>query len=307
MGLLQKATEQSSNTPIIRENKFPEIENKLKKIKDQIEFYPTLFQELVNLFSIEKGALLIRDGEVFTLSSVIGYDETTKNRLRLSVTELNTYKNSNDIYQLEHYFSIREFVMIKDLQLLKFINNEKVEGILLITEHSTQSKPLLTEMINYTKKLEKFFGDNPLNKLKTVEIQNIDIKQSVMSYLQEIKTTDNRIIIIKLNLDNLISELIDKNTLSTSSSIKTSAIKILSSFAKNRGRVFQIYNNNILLTLLDANCTTNIVVVQQQISAAFKSIFSNKLQSVDLGFESLIWKNNSLDIILDHFIQDAVN
>lgn len=307
MGLLQKATEQTSNTPLIRGNKFPEIKDKLFKIKNRIEFYPVLFQELVSLFTIEKGALLIRDGEIFTLSAIVGYDETTKNRLRINLDEYNSFNETKNKEIFKVYFSIREFVTIGKIQLIPFTNNDKIEGLLLITEYATQKSPLTSEIIEYTKQLELFFGENPLNRLKDVETQSSDIKASITTYLQKVKNADNRVVIIKLNLNNLINALVDGNTLSTSSSIKNSAIKILSSFSKNRGRVFQIYNNDILLTLLDKNGSTNVMVVQQQINSAFKSIFSNKLSGIDLNFESLIWKNNSLDTILNHFIQDAIN
>lgn len=307
MGLLQKAKEQTSNTPSIREVKFPEIKDKLVEIKNRIEFYPVLFRELVNLFAIEKGALLIRDGEIFTLSAIVGYDETTKNRLRLSVEEYNSFVEKGDNEILKVYFSIREFVTIRKIQIIPFTNNNRVEGLLLISEYTTQKSPLTTEIQQYTEQLEIFFGENPLSKLKDVETQSSDIKESITTYLQKMKNENNRIFIIKLNLNNLINALVDGNTLSTSSSIKTSAIKLLSSFSKNRGRVFQIYNNDILLTLLDKNESTNIMVVQQQINSAFKSIFSNKLNGIDLSFESLIWKNNSLETILDHFIQNAPN
>lgn len=307
MGLLQKATEHTEHTPSIRENRFPEIKEKLVKIKNRIEFYPVLFKELAELLAIEKGSLLIRDGEMFTLSAIVGYDETTKNRLRMSVNEYEEYVEKDDNRVIQKYFSIREFVTINQIHIVPFTNNGRVEGLLLVTEYKTQRTPKASEIREYTKELETLFGENPLQKLKNIETQSSDIKESITVYLQKIKNSENRVIILKLSLDNLIKALIDGNDFSTRSSIKNSAVKILSSFAKNRGRVFQLYNNDILITLLDKNGSTNVTVVQQQINSAFKSIFSNKLSGVDHNFESLIWKNNSLDTILDHFIQDAVN
>lgn len=307
MGLLQKAAEQTSHSPETRKSNFPEIKKRLLQIKHRIEFYPTLFKELVDLFAIEKGALLIREGEIFTLSAIIGFDETTKNRLRMNIDEYILFSTTGKNEILQKYFSIREFVTIEQIQLVPFTNKNNIEGILLVTDYKTQKIPLLEEINMYAQQLEQFFNDNPLLRLKNAEVQSSNIKESITSYLQKIKNADNRVILLKLNLNDLISKIRENDSFSTSSNISNSAIRILSSFSKNRGRVFSIYNNEILITLLDKSGSMNIMVIQQQISSAFKSIFSNTLNGIDLNFESLIWKNNSLETILDHFIQDEVN
>lgn len=305
MGLLQKATEQNLNSPQIRKDKFVGIQERLLRVKDTIEFYPAIFEELVSLFSIEKGALLIKEGNIFSLSSIVGYDETTKYRLRLSNEEYKEFEDTGDIEILQKYFSIREFVTTKNIYIIPFINNNIIQGLLLITEYKTELPPELEEVKKYAKQLEQLFGGNPLSRFKDVESQNSDIKEGITSYLQKVKNSENRVIFIKLNLNNLLDKFKESDSLSTTSSIKNSALKMLTSFSKNRGKVFQLYNNDMLLTLLDKQNTTNIMIIQQQINAAFKTIFSNKLGSVDLNFESLIWKSNSLETILDHFIQDA--
>ncbi len=305
MGLLQKATEQNLNSPKLRQDKFVGVKERLLKVKDTIEFYPSIFKELVDLFSIEKGALLVKEGNIFSLSSIIGYDETTKHRLRMSSDEYFKFDNTGDIDILQKYFSIREFVTTKNIYIMPFINNNVIQSLLLITEFKTELPPDLEEVKSYTKKLEDLFGENPLHRLKDADTQNSDIKEGITSYLQKVKNSDNRVIFLKLNLNSLLAKFKESDSLSTTSSIKNSALKMLTSFSKNRGKVFQLYNNDMLLTLLDRQNTTNIMIIQQQINAAFKTIFSNKLGSVDLCFESLIWKNNSLETILDHFIQDV--
>ncbi|MGL1892556.1 MAG: hypothetical protein OCD02_13080 [Spirochaetaceae bacterium] len=304
MGLLQKATDQNTNSPEIRRNSFQVIKKNLSELKNTIEFYPAVFKELVTLFSIEKGALLVKENGMFTLSSIIGLDFTTKNRLRMSEIEYEKFVANSDKKILQKYFSIREFVTIKDTIIVPFSNTGTTDALLLITEFKTEKYPTIDEMKSYIGELSEFLGANPFHRLQNIDDQSNNIKESITSYVQKIKNSQNRIIFLKLNLSNLLKTFKETDSLSTSSSIKNSAVKILTSFSKNRGRVFQLYNNDILLTLLDKKETTNIIVVQQQIGAAFKSIFSNKLDSVDLNYESLIWKNNSLDTILDHFIQD---
>lgn len=305
MGLLQKATEQNLNSPKLRQDNFVGVKERLLKVKDKIELYPSVFKELVDLFSIEKGALLVKEGNIFSLSSIVGYDETTKHRLRISSDEYDRFDKTGEIDILQKYFSIREFVTTKKIYIMPFINNNIIQSLLLITEFKTELPPDIKEVKKYTKELENLFGENPLHRLKDVDTQNSDIKEGITNYLQKVKNSDNRVIFLKLNLNSLLAKFKESDSLSTTSSIKNSALKMLTSFSKNRGKVFQLYNNDMLLTLLDRQNTTNIMIIQQQINAAFKTIFSNKLDSVDLSFESLIWKNNSLDTILDHFIQDA--
>ncbi|OQY37476.1 MAG: hypothetical protein B6229_08405 [Spirochaetaceae bacterium 4572_7] len=305
MGLLQKAKEQTASSPEIRRDIYPKIRERLSLVQNKIEFYPILFRELIPLFSIEKGALLIRDGDNYMPSSIIGYDETTGNRLRITHKEFNTFNNDKKLENIQKYFSIREFVTISDITIIPFENKNEVKGLILISEFSSENHPTTKELFSYVKKIEDLWEENPFEKLKQMDAPSRDIKESISSFVQRIKNSKNRIIFLKLNLSDLLEKLRKDNSLLTNSSIKNSAIKILSSFVQKRGKVFQLVNNDILITLLDNQGTISITVIQQQINAAFKSIFSNKLNSVDLNYESLIWKDNSIDTILDHFIPDA--
>lgn len=307
MGLLQKAAEQETNSPQIRESLFSEVERRLLKLRHTIEFYPALFKEFTKLFNIEKGALLIKEGDIFTLSSIIGYDETTKNRLRLSLNEYNEFKETNDNNILRKYYSIREFITINEIIITPFINNGILYALLISTDYSTEKKPESVEILNYAKTLSKYINENPLDKLKIEKSIINETKEEIANYLQKIKNSENKIVFIKLNLSDLIVKMQENDEHSTISSIKNSALRILHSFANTQGKVFQLKNNDILLTITDNTGSANIMIIQHQINSAFKSIFSNKLSILDLGFETLVWKNNSLDTILDHFIHDDTN
>lgn len=307
MGLLQKANEQNSNTPQIRQEKFPEIKEKLHRIRKTINFHPTLFKELIELFSINKGALLVRDGINFTLSSITGYDETTKNRLRLTIDEYSEYQKNNDLTLLQRYFSIREFKTINKVTILPIYNDSKIDGLLLISDFKTESSPLEEELQGYIKELEELWRENPIIRLKEVENQGGDTQLSIKSFVQSIKSAENRVIFLKLDLNIILKKLISKNPNTTLSSMKNTLIKILTSFIKKRGRVFQLSNNQILLALLDRQKNINVTVIQQQITSTFISVFSKEIDSVNLNFENLIWEENSLNTILNHFIPDEVS
>lgn len=307
MGLLQKASEHNLNSPQQREVNFLQLKEGLTNITKTIDFYPNLFKSLTKLLSIEKGALLIKEGEIFSLSSIIGFDETTKNRLRVSSIEFDNYMESGNIDIFQKYLSIREFVTTKQVLLYPLFNKKNPKALLLITEFKIEKAPDGKEIEFYLSEIGKISQDNPIHRMQGTVLHSNNVKSSIRSYLQTVKNSENRVIFIKLNLSNLLLKFKEDNSLSTESSITNGALKMLTSFTKNRGRVFQLYNNDILLTLLDKKNSINIMVVQQQIDAAFKTVYSNRLNSVNFNYESLIWNNNSLDTILDHFIQDDIN
>lgn len=307
MGLLQKAHDHSSNSPQIRREKFPVIKARLLKINNTINFHPALFKELVTLFSIEKGALLLRDGDNFTLSSIVGYDETTSHRLRFTKKEYKEYLQNSDISKFQRYFSIREFKTLNNVLLIPFRSNNVVEGLLLISEFSTEKHPEYEELTSYAQELETLWTANPLNRLQNTDTQSSDIKESITSFVQRIKNSSNRVIFLKMNLKDLVLKIKETDSLSTDTSIRNNAMKVLTSFTNKRGRVFQLSGNQIMVILLDKQCSINATVIQQQITSAFNSIFSRSIESLDLSFENLIWKDNSLDTILDHFIPDGSN
>ena len=52
-------------------------------------------------------------------------------------------------------------------------------------------------------------------------------------------------------MNNLIKQIKEMDNFAVNSNIINSAIKMLTSFTKDRGRVYQLYNNDILITLID--------------------------------------------------------
>lgn len=301
MGLLQKANEKKSySTENIEEN-FLSLYNKLERQKNHLEFYPLMFRELVKMFSIEKGALLLKEGTKFNLTSLTGYDETTKNRLRLDEQELKNYLSSGEIQIVKKYFSIREAVTLEHLDILTLKRDREIMGILLISQFKLITPPNIQELQGYCNRIEKLIGDNPLQRLKRSSEVTLEVKDKIVSYSQSVKNADNRIVFIKLNTTNILDKLDDSMT--TASSIGANINKLLNSFIGNRGRVFQINNKEIILAILDINNNINISIIQQQILSALKSIFSKDLGNVDLGFETLIWKDKALDLILEHLVE----
>lgn len=303
MGLLQKAKDQTANSSQNREKKFGFILEKLEAYVSKIEFYPMLFKELINLFGIEKGALLIKEDNKYILNSIIGYDETTKNRLRLDEEELENFLVKQDIKSLEKYFSIRETVTLEKIDILTFKNGDEAVGLLLISRYRTLSTPSTTEMQHYCTKLEHLWKVNPLNKFKKVSNPTLEIKDNIISYSHSVKNSQNRLIFIKFSINEVLEKLTAKDSLITQSSIVSNINKMLKSFINKRGEVFQLNNYEILLAILDKNQFVNASVIQQQIMSAFKTVFSNSLENIDLNFETLIWKDKPLDNIIDHLTE----
>lgn len=303
MGLLQKAKEKKSYSIESREEKFESLYRKLDNYKNHIEFYPLMFRELVKLFAIDKGALLLKEGNRYNLTSLTGYDETTKNRLRLEESELNSFLDDRDLSKLKKYFSIRESVTLEKVDILTIKRERNIVGIILISQYKLLTQPNISELQSCCDQLEDLLIENPLQKLKSSSELSLEVKDRIVSYSQRVKNADNRIIFIKMNTIDIINKLTLEDKMTTSSSINSNINKLLNSFIGERGKVFQINSKDIILAILDKSNNINISIIQQQILSALKSVFSKDLGSVNLGFESLIWKDKALDLILEHLIE----
>lgn len=303
MGLLQKAKEKKSYSIESREEKFQALYRKLDKYKSHIEFYPLMFRELVKLFSIDKGALLLKEGNRYNLTSITGYDETTKNRLRLTEDELNSFFEDKNLSKIKKYFSIRESVTLEDIDILTINRGSTIVGVILISQYKLLTPPNSVELQKYCDKLENLLIDNPLQKLKDSSELSLEVRERIVSYSQRVKNADNRIIFIKMNTVNIVNRLTREDSMTTASSISSNINKLLNSFIGERGKVFQVNSKDIVLAILDKSQNINISIIQQQILSALKSVFSRDLGNVDLGFESLIWKDKALDLILEHLIE----
>jgi hypothetical protein len=301
MGLLQKANEKNDYSIENREEDFKSLYKRLDEYKNHIEFYPMMFRELVNLFSIEKGSLLIKEGTKYNLTSLIGYDETTKNRLRFQEDELERLLKTKEVKDIKKYFSIREAVTLDSIDTLTLRKGDDIVGVILVSQFKLLNPPDIAELQGYCNRLEDLISDNPLQRLREGSELTLEVKEKIVAYSQSVKNADNRILFIKMNTSDIIEKLNDSMT--TPSSIGSNINKLLNSFIGDRGRVYQINSREIILAILDKNNNINISIIQQQILSALKSIFSRDLGSVDMGFETLIWKDKALDIIIEHLIE----
>lgn len=114
-----------------------------------VEIPSQLFSLLVSRLAITKGALLLFDPvrSVYAPWASVGYDQTTLHRMRIALganTSFNALANgaplavsddaSRALYQ--PYFSSREFSSLSRIILAPFIAEQKLIGVLVITEAS---------------------------------------------------------------------------------------------------------------------------------------------------------------------------
>jgi hypothetical protein len=129
-----------------------EILSSISSLADGVELPSQLFTTLVSGLSIKKGALLLYDPLrlVYAPWASQGYDQTTLHRMRISLganTSFNALANGEPIVisgtsalsTYRQFFSAREFSVLSRIILAPFIAEQKLIGVLLLTE----AKPAL--------------------------------------------------------------------------------------------------------------------------------------------------------------------
>jgi hypothetical protein len=128
-----------------------EILSALAALPQGVEMPAELFSLLVSRLSITKGALLLFDPvrSVYAPWASVGYDQTTLHRMRITLganASFNALANGTPLSVTDTptlalyqpYFSSREFSSVARLLLTPFIAENKLIGVLLVTEASPQ-------------------------------------------------------------------------------------------------------------------------------------------------------------------------
>jgi hypothetical protein len=126
-----------------------EILSAIASLPQSVEVPSQLFSLLVTRLSISKGALLLFDPlrSVYAPWASVGYDQTTLHRMRIPLganASFNALANgaplalegAAQVSPYQQYYSSREFSSLGRLLLAPFISEEKLIGVLLVTEAS---------------------------------------------------------------------------------------------------------------------------------------------------------------------------
>jgi len=119
----------------------------LQSLPEGIEMPSHLFTALKTHLSIEKGALLLYDPLrlVYAPWASCGYDQTTLHKLRIALGANESFNaiangiplaisDTGALAAYQGYFSSREFASLSRIVLCPFISQEKLIGVLLVTD-----------------------------------------------------------------------------------------------------------------------------------------------------------------------------
>lgn len=119
----------------------------LRSLPQGIELPAAVFSQMVESLSLSKAAILLYDPLrlVYAPWASVGYDETTLHRLRIPLganASFNSISNATpavisgreDLDPYLPYFSSREFSQLATILLVPFIHEEKLIGVLLVSE-----------------------------------------------------------------------------------------------------------------------------------------------------------------------------
>ncbi len=124
-----------------------DVISSIVQLRDGVELPSRLFTALTTLLAVRKGALLLYDPLrlVFAPWAIRGYDQTTLHRMRIPLGANQSWNalangiplaiaDAPSLTAFQQYFSAREFSSIARIILTPFIAEEKMVGVLLISE-----------------------------------------------------------------------------------------------------------------------------------------------------------------------------
>lgn len=251
-----------------------------------------IFSLLEDIFTIQKGALLICDhvNPQFVPIAFSGYDKTTQSRLRIPlsiVSDLFTDKNEalflgkDEISFLKPYFSVREFSLIDEICLYPFSHHDDdIIGILIATESSvifSKRNTLFSDFVTSFDQIsnliyssrEKLFKNISQAKIKT----NENLLQEIETSITKADENNTELFFLKVSVTSILEEL-RKNTENVDIfQIQNDIIHLLKTMMPESENIFLI-DYGTLLIILTGRYHINEHLFTHQLVTSLKNLFS---------------------------------
>jgi hypothetical protein len=193
-----------------------------------VEIPSQLFSLLVSRLAITKGALLLFDPvrSVYAPWASVGYDQTTLHRMRIALganASFNALANglplsvsddaSRALYQ--PYFSSREFSSLSRIILAPFIAEQKLIGVLVVTEASPPFKKE-SELLSSLARIAQA-GSLQVQKAREEKLQRAGAQglrpgaspeEEAARYLSAFATREARILFFSLSLEEYAKKVV---------------------------------------------------------------------------------------------------
>ena len=264
----------------------------VKTIEDGVELPARFFEIMSAHLHFSTGALLLLDREagVFAPWVSAGLDKTTTHRFRLSGEIIENFQSGlsqplfyhdSELEPFRQYFSIRLFDQLETLIICPFYLDEKLFGILLIiNSEEALDQNMMNALETVSSEGSSLLGSSRFLNLSgttqhTEPVQPDEIFARIDSSIELILSTNRKLSLILLDLQNILSFLSEKNSHIDIFRVQKDIFTILDSMVGGIGEVINLDNTRTLLLLSSKTAIKDQILINQ-IQLSLKSFFQHR-------------------------------
>ncbi|WP_319562250.1 hypothetical protein [Marispirochaeta sp.] len=266
--------------------------NKIDSMVPSFEGIAELFEDIKQLFSIRKGALLTksREDSFFLPRAQTGLDVTSRNRLRFPVDVFNSTKipgweTFDDFSVLRPFLSSREYELIEDLRMLPLYADDEAAGMILLfgeepDELDHVSLPgkdieaLQTSMGRYLQRNKLLHLGDSSKRDTSGSIKDLH------DFLQRMESQNKVVTAIRFSLSRVLIRLSALFADVDLFRARRDSLRIIETLFEGNSRIIPLREDEYLL-LLGTRHRPNPKLLQHQVRLALQNFFSDSEARID--------------------------
>lgn len=244
------------------------------------------FSEYSRACGVEKGALLLYDSDrdLYAPWTIVGFDMTTKRKLRLPVTlvadhftPLTTFRGSGERARfLEEHFSVREFDSLEEVLIVPFHHREEIIGILLIGKSRVSCDDQVDFLLGELDSISDFMFESRelfYTKPEGSMYYSDQALEETKSLIEKTRKEGNKLIIIRLEISPIVDHLDTMLEGADPYRLRKDVLSLISSMIGGSGKVIYSTETYCIL-LLESRSLTRGRLLLHQIYTSLNTHFS---------------------------------
>jgi hypothetical protein len=244
-----------------------------------------LFDRLKGVFSLRKGALLIRSREsrYFLPLAQTGLDITSRHRLRYPLEMLEAVPSGSwfsppDRSGLRIYLSSREYDLCEDILMLLIFNGDEPAGMLMIMGEDEDELDYLRavpgqRLETLQRALGSFFERNKLFQISPSGDSRPDADELVQ-FVRRIQEQEREITALRFDIQGLLSRLTDISADVDLFRARKDTLRIIETLFEGNSKIVPLKGDAYLL-VLGTKRKQNPRLLQHQVGLALQNFFSD--------------------------------
>jgi hypothetical protein len=232
----------------------------IRSLPRGIELPAAVFSQIVSGLSLVKAAFLLYDPlrMAYAPWASVGYDETTLHRLRISLganPSFNSISNGtpavvagkDDLGQYQKYFSSREFSQISSLLLVPFIHEEKLIGVVMVSESQgplSGTKELMELLASIASESAPMIHAAREAKLASLASPSIGAdgrgEKELDAFLETARGENRKVLLLSLSLAGLLKAVMGRASHIDAFRLREDIRTILNGFLAGLGKAFAL-------------------------------------------------------------------